>query len=122
MPEDKRRRVGNQTAGSEEAMVISHSKHHEVSVGFLQTHLSLPVPLHVTPSFDTDMIVLKWRLHFEFVTAVKPIIWNGETEWQPPRTVDIETMVWDFPVVIYPTAPAHVSKALYGQREAQLTL
>ena len=127
--DDKRRRTGPVAAGDE--MVVSHSKHHEVSVGFLQTHICLPVPLHVTPTFATDLVSLKWRLHFEFVTTTKQIEWNdgggggsgGETaEWQPPRVVDIETMVWDFPIVIYPTASAHVSKALYAQRDAKIAL
>ncbi len=68
------------------------------------------------------MVVLKWRLHFEFVTAVKSLNWSGETDWHPPRVVDIETMVWDLPIVIYPTAPAHVSKGLYGEHEATILL
>lgn len=103
-------------------MVTSHSKHHEFCVGYMQTHLSLPIPLFITPSFDTELVALKWRLHFEFVTAIEPINWKGETQWQPPRAIDIETMVWDFPIVLYPSSPAHVSKALHSQREATLVL
>lgn len=68
------------------------------------------------------MVVLKWRLHFEFVTAVTPLTWIGESEWYPPKMVDIETMVWDLPIVVYPTAPAHVSKGLYGDRQATILL
>ena len=128
--EEKRRLGGNvqqsRSSNEETSMVVSHSKHHEFSVGFVETHMSLPVPLHVTPSFDTDMVVLKWRLHFEFVTSVKPIDWGSkaetETHWQPPQKADIETMVWDFPVVIYPTAPAHISKAFHTQRDAAITV
>ena len=122
VPEEKRRRLGNAAPTAEETTIVSHTKHHEFSVGFLQTHMSLPVPLYVTPSFDTDLIVLKWRLHFEFVTAVKAIDWKGESQWQPPQVTDIETMVWDFPIVIYPTAPAHVSKAFYSQRDATMAI
>lgn len=122
VPEDKRHRQGNQTITGEETMVSSHSKHHEFSAGFLSTHLSLPVPLHLTPSFDSELVILKWRLHFEFVTAIKSINWKGDGGWQPPRIVDIETMVWDFPIVIYPTTPAHVSNAIHGQREASLSV
>ncbi len=120
--EGKRRKTGHSTPG-EESVVVAHSKHHEFSVGYLQTHISLPIPLHVTPSFSTNLVTLRWKLHFEFVTTIKPIEWDGESgNWQPPKVVDIETMVWDFPIVIYPTAPAHVSKALYIQREATIAL
>lgn len=65
----------------------------------------LPIPFHITPDFSTDLVNLKWRLHFEFVTAVKPIEYPDEStmSWQAPSTVDIETMVWDLPVHIYPT-------------------
>jgi len=68
------------------------------------------------------MVALKWRLHFEFVTAVSALNWNGESSWEPPKVMDIETMVWDLPILIYPTAPAHVSKALYGACEATILL
>lgn len=80
------------------------------------------MPLHVTPSFDTDMVALKWRLHFEFVTAVTSLCWTGETNWEPPTSMDIETMVWDLPIVTYPTTPAHVSKALNGTCDAVVVL
>ena len=41
VPEEKRRRINNQSACNEESMITSYSKHHEFSVGFNQTHLSL---------------------------------------------------------------------------------
>jgi len=93
-----------------------------------KNYLNFSVPLHVTPSFSTEMVTLKWRyvnnysntflesktyfwhiffkrLHFEFVTTNKAISWKAEDfadgEWQPPRDVSIETMVWDFPITVY---------------------
>jgi len=121
--EEKRRRTGNSASvAGNNSFVTSYSKHHDFCVGYLQTHISLPVPLYVTPSFDTDLVALKWRLHFEFVTSVKPIDWSTGPDWKPPGEVDIETMVWDLPISIYPTAPAHVSKAISIQREATINL
>jgi RAB6A-GEF complex partner protein 2 len=35
--------------------ITSYSKHHDVCLGFLQTQMILPIPLHVTPSFKTDL-------------------------------------------------------------------
>jgi hypothetical protein len=83
----------------------SYNKHHEVVIGFLCTHLMLPIPFHITPEFSSELVNLKWRLHFEFVTTVKPIEFpNEETmSWQAPSSVDVETMVWDLPVHIYST-------------------
>lgn len=53
-------------------------------------------------------VSLRWKLHFEFVTAVKPtddlkVIHNTDQIWQAPKSVEIETMVWDLPIQIYPT-------------------
>lgn len=83
----------------------SYNKHHEVVIGYLYTHLMLPIPFHITPDFGTELVTLKWRLHFEFVTTVKPIEFpNAETTyWEAPSTLEIETMVWDLPVHVYPT-------------------
>lgn len=54
---------------------------------------------------------VKWRLHFEFVTSTKS---SGErldetkegTCWTGPENIDIETMVWDLPIQIYPPVPS----------------
>lgn len=83
----------------------SYNKHHEVVIGFLYTHLMLPIPFHITPDFNTELVTLKWRLHFEFVTTVKPIEFPNENtmSWQAPSTIEVETKVWDLPVHIYPT-------------------
>ncbi|XP_011503748.1 PREDICTED: RAB6A-GEF complex partner protein 2 [Ceratosolen solmsi marchali] len=83
----------------------SFNKHHEVVIGFLCTHLMLPIPFHITPEFSSELVNLKWKLHFEFVTTMKPIEHpNEETlSWQAPSSVDVETMVWDLPVHIYST-------------------
>lgn len=57
------------------------------------------------------VVCVKWRLHFEFVTSTKI---SGErlnetkegTCWTGPENVDIETMVWDLPIQIYPSVPS----------------
>ncbi|XP_053989101.1 RAB6A-GEF complex partner protein 2 isoform X2 [Hylaeus anthracinus] len=85
--------------------LVSYNKHHEMCMGLKYSHLVLPIPLHVTPDFTTDLMTLKWRLHFEFVTTSKLIEMPNEntTSWQGPLTLDVETMIWDLPVHIYPT-------------------
>ncbi|XP_012254757.1 RAB6A-GEF complex partner protein 2 [Athalia rosae] len=85
--------------------LISYNKHHEVCLGLKYSQLVLPIPLHVTPDFTTDLVTLKWRLHFEFVTTVKSVEMPDEktSDWQGPASLNIETMVWDLPLRLHPT-------------------
>lgn len=58
--------------------------------------------------FGFVSVSLKWKLHFEFVTSVKPVeefssICNNDKIWLAPKSMEIETMVWDLPIQIYPT-------------------
>lgn len=94
--------------------IMNFTKHHEVCLGLSLTQMILPIPLHVTPSFITDLVELKWKLHFEFVTSTNdslnpPSI--EESGWQAPTEIDIETMVWNLPVTLYPTAPLQIPMA-----------
>jgi len=97
------------------AKVVNQSKQHEVCLGFTQSHLVLPIPLHLTPSFSTNICKMEYTLHFEFVTSVSGLARQeipeevGGSEWKGPAKVDIETMVWDLPVTIYPTFPTHAA-------------
>lgn len=57
------------------------------------------------------LVCVKWRLHFEFVTSTKTSgVRLDETKegtcWTGPEHVDIETMVWDLPIQIYPSVPS----------------
>jgi hypothetical protein len=112
----------------------SYSKFHEMVIGYQQTHFVLPVPLHITPSFHTDIINLKWRLHFEFVTSTSsfeskelamkpqpstnPEDMDGEF-WQGPSAINIETMVWDLPIKLYPNLPSYLSQGLQMQTKGR---
>ncbi|KAK0164565.1 hypothetical protein PV328_003180 [Microctonus aethiopoides] len=84
---------------------ISYNKHHEMCLGLKYSQLVLPIPLHVTPDFTTDLVALKWRLHFEFVTTIKLIDMpeDNTINWQAPSTLDVETMIWDLSLHIYPS-------------------
>jgi len=106
-------------------VVATYSKFHEMVIGYQQSHFVIPVPLHVTPSFHTDHIHLKWKLHFEFVISNSSFTELGlmpsETPdagtmdgkyWQAPSSVNIETMVWDLPIKLYPNLPSYLSQGL----------
>ncbi|XP_030762146.1 RAB6A-GEF complex partner protein 2 [Sitophilus oryzae] len=102
---------------SKQVRVITFSKQHEVCLGYKYTQLILPIPLHVTPAFTTDLVSLKWRLHFEFVTSVQKGLHPTSLEenyWQAPSEVPIETMVWSLPIRLYSTLPIHVAQGVQG--------
>ncbi|XP_037049692.1 RAB6A-GEF complex partner protein 2 [Bradysia coprophila] len=91
--------------------IMNFTKHHEVCVGLLQTQMILPVPLHVTPSFSTPLVDVRWRLHFEFVTSTSESLTPlhvDENNWQAPVDIPIETMVWNLPITLYPTSPMQI--------------
>jgi hypothetical protein len=110
---------------TQKPFVNSSSKFHEMVIGYQQTSFVLPIPLNVTPSFYTDLINLKWKLHFEFVTCTSlaaelnlssipppnPVCMDGRF-WQGPNSMNIETMVWDLQIKVYPNLPAYLSKGL----------
>ncbi|XP_052099381.1 RAB6A-GEF complex partner protein 2-like [Mytilus californianus] len=96
--------------------VTSYVKHQEMCLHTAKTHVNIPIPLTATPCFITDIVCLRWRLHFEFVTSSDPIPeserptnMDDSASWRGPATINVETMVWDLPIKIYPTSPIHAS-------------
>ncbi|XP_022105233.1 RAB6A-GEF complex partner protein 2-like isoform X2 [Acanthaster planci] len=94
----------------------SHGRHQEFCLHMSKSHMVLPIPLHVTPGFITDIVCLKWRLHFEFITAKEPlpdhVIPADQSEsalWQGPQSLNVDTLVWNLPIKILPTNPLHAS-------------
>lgn len=99
-----------QIPGREEKSIESFNHFHEYCLNMKQCFINLPIPLHVTPAFSTSIVSLRWRLHFEFVTSLTdPSDYsdpNGNHwHWQGPASLDIETMVWDLPIQLYPALP-----------------
>ena len=68
--------------------LVTHSKHHEVCIGFSHSHMVLPIPLQLAPSFSTPICSVSYILHFEFVTSVSGSVKQpvpeeeGGSEWQ----------------------------------------
>lgn len=57
------------------------------------------------------LVDVRWRLHFEFVTTQNGLGIESDStadvvnSWQAPLDIEIETMIWNLPVTIYPAAP-----------------
>ncbi|XP_035282075.1 RAB6A-GEF complex partner protein 2 isoform X1 [Anguilla anguilla] len=96
--------------------ITGHGRHLESCLHTASCHFSLPVPLNVTPGFSTDIVSLRWRLHFEFVTAREPVepptVLQNQSEvtvWTGAGHVDVDTFSWDLPIKVLPTNPALAS-------------
>ncbi|XP_025077254.1 RAB6A-GEF complex partner protein 2-like isoform X1 [Pomacea canaliculata] len=109
--EECRRKPGQGSA------ITSYVKQQEMCLHTVRTYINLPIPLTATPAFMTDIVCQRWRLHFEFVTSLSAIssaqdlAANAEQggQWRGPATLDVETMVWDLPIKVFPTNPLHAS-------------
>ncbi|CAH1164104.1 unnamed protein product [Phaedon cochleariae] len=105
--------------------ISTFSNHHEVCLGYKYTQLILPIPLHVTPAFTTNLVSLNWRLHFEFVTTTHKGLnppSPEDTNWQAPSEIPIETMVWSLPIRLYSTNPIHVAQGVHANSRHKLII
>ncbi|TRY87671.1 hypothetical protein DNTS_013618 [Danionella cerebrum] len=101
-----------QKRAAQAVSVTGHGRHLESCLHTASSHFSLPVPLNVTPGFTTDIVTLRWRLHFEFVTAREPVeapvVLQNQAEvtvWTGTEHVDVDTFSWDLPIKVLPTNP-----------------
>ncbi|KAL4222689.1 Golgi membrane exchange factor (Ric1p-Rgp1p) subunit [Mactra antiquata] len=95
--------------------LTSYVRHQDMCLHTEKSNFAIPVPLTATPTFMTDIVCQRWRLHFEFVTSVEPV--KGEvkttddesTIWRGPATLRVETMVWDLPIKMFASNPVYAS-------------
>ncbi|CAK8693982.1 unnamed protein product [Clavelina lepadiformis] len=103
--------------------VMSYGKQVDFCLYADHINLIVPIPLHIAPSFLTDLVCLKWRLHFEFVTATGPLKGldletgqqQGDRMWQGPGHIKTETMPWDVPIQVLPTMPTQAENIATSQ-------
>ncbi|XP_068109504.1 RAB6A-GEF complex partner protein 2 [Hyperolius riggenbachi] len=92
--------------------INTHAQHHESCLHTASSNFSLPIPLASCPGFTTNIVSLKWRLHFEFVTAREPVetptVPENQSEiitWTGAEHIDVDTFSWDMPIKVLPTNP-----------------
>ncbi|XP_039607929.1 RAB6A-GEF complex partner protein 2 [Polypterus senegalus] len=98
------------------ASLTAHARHQESCLHTASTHFCLPIPLSATPGFSTDIVALRWRLHFEFVTAGEPMepptVPENQSEiitWTGAEQINVDTFSWDLPIKVLPTNPVLAS-------------
>ncbi|VDM36639.1 unnamed protein product [Toxocara canis] len=82
------------------SFVTTHMVEHAVCAFWNDAIVKLHIPLSATPTFYTDTVHVKWRLHFEFVTSDEIVFENNEGLSQAPTELNIETMVWDLDIKV----------------------
>lgn len=98
----------------------SYSTQQEFCLYSKKIQVQLPIPITATPEFTSDIVDVRWRLHFEFYLATAVVSHKlcakntkqeaGEPSvWEGPPSLDIEPMTWDLPVKIVPCNPMHAS-------------
>lgn len=72
--------------------------------------------MHSHYNISLCAVTLRWRLHFEFVTAREPmeppVVQQNQSEvtvWSGAEQVDVDTFSWDLPIKVLPTNPALAS-------------
>ncbi|XP_055376284.1 RAB6A-GEF complex partner protein 2 [Condylostylus longicornis] len=90
--------------------LTTYTNHHEFCLSMIQTQMIIPIPLTVTPTFNTKDVDVRWRLHFEFVTSnmIGTENSNYEDNWIAPSDIPVETMIWDLPITIWSTSPLQI--------------
>ncbi|XP_062984444.1 RAB6A-GEF complex partner protein 2 [Elgaria multicarinata webbii] len=94
------------------ASYSTHARHQESCLHTAQSSFSLPIPLSSAPGFSTNIVSLKWRLHFEFVTSRDAAEMQAASEgpseavvWTGAEQVHVDTFSWDLPIKVLPTNP-----------------
>ncbi|CAF0880666.1 unnamed protein product [Adineta steineri] len=92
--------------------ITSFTKQSEFCLSTFQSYLSLSIPLSCTPTFSMDLVSLRWKLHFEFVTSKISRSFlpsnsdaSSSTTWSTANSIEVESMTWDLPIKILPTNP-----------------
>ncbi|XP_072050998.1 RAB6A-GEF complex partner protein 2-like [Amphiura filiformis] len=121
--------IADECQGQQYNGITSISKHQEFCLHMTKSHVVLPIPLHATPGFITDIVCLKWRLHFEFITAkeplpdqVTPADQSESALWQGPENIAVDTLVWNLPIKILPMNPIQATSAATVRTPMSITI
>ena len=104
---EENRRTPALTPPDKFRVVTEHGMQAQHTLSLAETHLTLPVPLHATPSFKTPLVSLKWQLRFVFLTSELESLDSDSDGFQliNPRPPDLKSVTWELPVVVISSYP-----------------
>ncbi|CAF0875016.1 unnamed protein product [Brachionus calyciflorus] len=101
--------------------IHSHVELKEHCLFLKKSDFTIQVPIAITPTFVSDMVSLRWRLHFDFALSKVPLqnIHRSSdpaisVSWRPPNSLPIEITSWDLPIVLHPFDPFVASDLIYS--------
>lgn len=94
--------------------ITTHMTEHAICAYWKDALVKLHIPLSATPSFHTETVQLKWRLHFELVTCDRLADECAEGLTQAPENLNIETMTWDLDIKVFPCSPYNAALTTSG--------
>jgi len=101
--------------------ITSHVELKEFSLFLKKSDFTMQMPVHLTPTFVSDIISLRWRLHFEFALSKTPIQKIQKSNdpavsvsWHPPSQVGVDVISWVLPIAIHPFDPFVASDLIYS--------
>merc|ERR1712038_1781663 len=119
---------------------IRHSKSTDVCLGMAQSSMTLEVPFHIAPTFvSSGQCKVTWCIQFEFVVTNDRIFNKNEDdlrtmtafsedgeeiaqEWNGPRQVGVQTLVWNLPIDVFPCDPCHVELSVKNRSQFRFPL
>lgn len=98
--------------------ITSYEKLTQFCLYSKKTHIAVPVPLHCSPGFLTEIVGLKWKLCFEFIVIrgkldkmLLDTTRQDDRMLQGPSNLDTDTVTWELSVKILPTMPPQAETA-----------
>jgi len=88
--------------------VCKHFSEHIWSAFINERHLKLPFPPTAVPSFSTEAIQLKWRIHFEFVVTTQKLLNDGEQIRRLNNDIEVESVFFQHYISVLPCNPFDV--------------
>ncbi|RNA32063.1 RAB6A-GEF complex partner 2-like isoform X1 [Brachionus plicatilis] len=104
--------------------VHSHVELKEHCLFLKKSDFSLQVPVNITPTFVSDIVSLRWKLHFEFALSkigIQKIQRSNDSaisvSWRPPNSLPVEIISWDLPIVLHPFDPFVASDLMHSSNQ-----
>ncbi|XP_071743721.1 RAB6A-GEF complex partner protein 2-like isoform X2 [Lepeophtheirus salmonis] len=74
----------------------------EITFGIESMGFELVIPDFVTPTFITDLVMLKWCVQFTFYLSENNLkLQSKDPEWEAPHKIPVITKTWTHPIKMY---------------------
>ena len=94
-------------------VIVTHAQDTQSCSFAKQKHFTVPIPSHLTHSFQTDMVTISWQLYLEFVTTDSfsnlgclKRSQNGAFEEWTTKDMSTSHTSLDLPITILATNPS----------------